>query len=139
MWALVALVFALAALGKLVQGGFVDYLTTTEMFPWPLPPFVAAGVIACELLTCALLLWPAGRRAGWVLTGGLGSAFAVFHVAAAALEDVEACRCMAVQFVSDVFLNHVLTAALCLAMVSAAFLSLCGRKPPAPKGLKQTP
>jgi hypothetical protein len=128
VWVLVAFILVVAALSKLIRGGFVLYLASTAMFPAPTLPYVAAAVIALELLTAVLLVWPRYRYQGWLLVAGLSVTFLVFHVFAAGLGDVIACRCMGVQVARKTFWNHVVMGVICLFMLAAAFVTCRWRR-----------
>jgi hypothetical protein len=128
VWVFVSLLFAFSVCSKIAQGDFGDYLVSMGMFPrWSIE-FVTGGVFGLEIVTSIALVWPRLRRFGWLLVAGLGGAFAVIHIASAALGNVRACRCFGVQLSHDAFWHHVLMTVVCIGLVSAAAWSLRAKR-----------
>lgn len=131
MWVVAAGIMLLAVAAKAAAGGaFEVWLASTGMFPVWAVPAVARVVVAAEALACVLLVWPRWRHHGWVLTGTLGAAFAVIHVASALLGDVKPCRCFAVQLSRDALWSHVAMTVLCLTLFGMATLGVLRRRTP---------
>src|ERR1041384_3385307 len=99
MWAVVAIFFLLTGASKAIWGGheLANYLDSSAMFPdgWADP--MVAIIVSTEFLIALLLTWENSRRAGWLLTSGVCSAFAVFHIFGALFGFAKMCNCVAVQ------------------------------------------
>ena len=119
MWAVVALFFLVIAASKALWGGheLAVYLDNSAMFPvgWSDP--LVASIIALEFLIALLLLWRSTRRAGWLLTAGTCSAFAMFHIFAALFGFAKMCSCIMVQLSHNGRTNNILMSVICLLLV----------------------
>jgi hypothetical protein len=139
VWLIVAGLLIVSAVAKAVDGDLPAYLASTGMFPIGMVSGVALTVILAELLAAVLLLWPTARAWGWCVVAGLGSGFAVFHVSAAVLGDIEPCRCLAVRISHDALWSHVGMGAFCSLLVVTAVVGVVRRRPvfPVPQLAKE--
>jgi len=139
MWVLVAGLFAFSAVSKIARGGFAEWLGRTGMVPPQAARPLAALAPVLELAVVFLLAHPRLRIWGWRLVAGLGSVFAVVHVALALLGDIEACGCLGLRLSRNALWDHLLMTGLCLGLVAAAGLAHRGRAKGPPEEVLRCP
>lgn len=123
-WVFIALLGLSAGAKALSYAQFTQYLIASGMFPVSSAGLVARAVVAAEIATALLLVWPRLRRFGFVAASGIFSAFAVFHGVATVLGDIKPCRCLVVELVSDAFWDHIIMFVFCAGAVALSWVGV---------------